>query len=159
MVRCVGNSSMSLLTLLCRPVHHITHYVIYTCIFVYSSGARFSKSRNVKKWSRTYETESKYCPRIRSLLVSKIFTNFVGITQTVFSLPSADFVAAVKKRKICQMANYSCRRTNKNHLITSLFTFCILLHSSIHTTMADSSHMSLSNFDQTFMIKTHLQLF
>ena len=30
----VSNSAMSLLTLLCRLVHHITHYVIYTCIFV-----------------------------------------------------------------------------------------------------------------------------
>ena len=69
--------------------------------------------RNVKKWSGTYETESKYCPLIRSLLVSKIFTPFVGITYPVFSLPSADFVDAVKTRKIRQRANYSCQRTNQ----------------------------------------------
>ena len=119
------------------------------------SGARFSKSRNVKKWSSTYETESKYCPRIRSLLVFQNIYEFRGR----YSLPSADFVAAVKNIKIRQRGNYSCRRTNQNRPITSLFTFCILLHSSIHTTMAASSDMSLSNVHQTFVIKTHLQLF
>ena len=77
-----------------------------------TSGARFSQSRNVRNWSSTYETES-YCPRIRSLLVSKIFSNYVGITQPVFSLPSADFLDAVKTRQIRQRANYSCRRTNQ----------------------------------------------
>ena len=40
MVQRVGNSDMSLLTLLCRPVHHITHYMIYTWIFAYGSVPR-----------------------------------------------------------------------------------------------------------------------
>ena len=44
-------------------------------------------------------------PRIRSLLVSKTFTNFVDITYPVLSLPSANFVAAVITRQIRQRAN------------------------------------------------------
>ena len=43
MVGRVSNSAMSLLTLLCRPVDHITHYVIHTCIFVCGSVHRASR--------------------------------------------------------------------------------------------------------------------
>ena len=89
-----------------------------------------------------YETESKYCPRIRSLLVSKIFTNFVGITSPVFSLPSADFVyAAVKIRQIRWRANYSCRRTNQRSF-DNAFVY-ILCVSWIYTQMVASSIMWL----------------
>ena len=79
--------------------------------------------------SSTYETESKQCPGIRSLLVSKIFTNFMGITQPVFSLPCADFVASDKTRQIRQRAINHLGEPIRDRLTTTLFTYCILLHS------------------------------
>ena len=125
----------------------------------YGSGARFSQSRNVKKWRSTHETESKYCSRIRSLLVSKIFTNFAGITQPVFSLPSADFVAAVKTRQISQRANYSCRKTNQRSF-DNAFVYILYFapFMNTHTNGCLQYHVAVETLTK-LVIKKFLQLF
>ena len=106
-----------------------------------------------------YETESKYCPWIHSLLVSKIFTHFVGITWTVFSLPSANFEDAVKTRQIRQRANYSCRRTNQrlfNNTFVQILYFAPFMNT--YTNGCLQYHVAAETLTKLVM-KKFLQLF
>ena len=67
------------------------------CLFAVHLGQDFRRVVMLRNGAvRTKQNLSTACQRIRFLLVSRIFTNFVGITLSVFSLPSADSVDAVK---------------------------------------------------------------
>ena len=91
-------------------------------------------------------------------LVYKTFMNFASITYTVFSLPSADFVAVVKNRQIRQRANYSSRTINHRSLDNEfVYILYFASYMNAHTNICLQYHVAVetmtnSSDEEVFLI-------